>query len=47
MTRSLSTLRPTVNGVWSRLIVRWSFPCTKTRVGKIPDPGDETGPVMG
>src|SRR5438067_11967588 len=28
-------------------MVRCSLPCTKTRVGKTPDPGDDDEPVMG
>src|ERR1700757_2273227 len=38
ITRSLSTLRPTVNGVRFRTMFFCSLPWTKTRAGKTPEP---------
>src|ERR1035441_5752135 len=38
ITRSLSTFRPTVNGVRFRMMSFCSLPCTNLRTGKIPEP---------
>src|SRR5437899_579524 len=46
MTRSLSTFRPTVKGVWSRLRLRCSLPCTNTRIGNTPELDGGDGSVM-
>src|ERR1700722_2551010 len=46
MTRSLSTLRPTLKGEWLRTIFFCSFPCTKTSAGNTPEPEPERLSVL-
>src|SRR5580704_1411946 len=45
ITRSLSTLRPTLNGVRLRTMFRCSFPCTSTSAGNTPELEDDERPI--